>query len=853
MLLPEDEHSGTLMAMIPRRSADFAAGTMFACPILVNSLIQDVRFAFRMLLRMRGLAIVATLTLGIGIAATTTMFSVAYAVLLRPLPFERPNELAMLYVTLTTPRDGTRRVRWSFAESQKLPSAAGSFESLGTFTTATLNLTGTGDAEQLDGEVASPGYFQVLRVAAARGRTFGTDDERSAVALISDGLWRRRFGSDPAIVGRSIGLNDVPLTILGVLPERFAGLSGRAQVWLPPAMAAQLIYRGYLTTPQHFINVVGRLRRGTTVAHADAELGAIARRIVTAEESAGPAATWSATVWSLAAAHVDAAAGRLVLVLLAAVGCVLLITCVNIASLLLARGSSRRREIAVRLAIGSGRWRVIRQLLTESVVLALVGGGVAMILTMWAVDLIAGPVTIASPGNGYLQLGAFAKPTLDVTVMVFALGATFVTGIVFGLMPALEISRANLANALKEDTRSGSGRHHRVLSALVVSELALAVLLLAVAGLLIRSFAQMQDLRTGFVPDGVVAFLVAPPASRYEPADGPAIVERLLTAVEHVPGVAAAAVNRCAPFDTRCARTTVFFPERPTPMAAAPTVGRHYVSAGYFRALGIPLRAGRGLRDDDREGRPPVAVVNETAARRFWPDENPIGKRVWFGPGTGFTGAARPLEIVGVVGDVKYGGVDDPVLPDFYTSYRQFTYPDTMIIVKTAQPMGSIVPALRAAVAGVDPGLPVYDVRTLDDRVDAALSRPRLAATVIGAFALSALLLAAIGVYGVMAYAVTSRRREIGIRVALGADRGDVVALVLGQGARLTAAGVAIGLAVSVAAARVIRTLLFGIAPTDPAVFGLTVMVIIGVALAAALVPARRASTIDPMTVLRTE
>jgi putative ABC transport system permease protein len=835
-----------------RRSGNPARGTMFACPIPMDALAQDLRFAFRMLLRMRSLAIVATLTLGIGIAATTTMFSVAYAVLLRPLPFERPNELAMLYVTVTTPRDGTQRRRWSFAEAQTLPSAVDSFESLGTFTTTTLNLTGPGDAEQVDGEVASAGYFQVLRVAAERGRTFETGDERGAVAVISDRLWRRRFGSDPAVVGRSIGINDMPLTILGVLPDRFAGLSGRAEVWFPPAMAAQLTYRDYLTTPQHFINVVARLRHGTTVARADAELAAVARRIVEAEPSEG-GATWGATVWSVAAAHVDAATGRLALVLLAAVGCVLLITCVNIASLLLARGSSRRREIAVRLAIGSGRWRVIRQMLTESVVLALVGGGVAVILTMWSVDLIAAPVTIASSRNGYLQLGAFARPTLDLPVMLFALGATFVTGILFGLMPALEISRPNLTNALKEDTRSGSGRHHRVLSALVVSELALAVLLLAVAGLLIRSFAQMQELRAGFVPDGVVAFLVAPPASRYEPADGPKIVERLLTAVQRVPGVAAAAVNRCAPFDTRCARTIVFFPERPGPATAAPTVGRHYVSADYFRALGIPLHAGRGLRDDDRQGRPPVAVVNETAARRFWPDENPIGKRVWFGSGSGFTDPGRPVEIVGVVGDVKYGAVDDAVLPDFYTSYLQFTYPDTMIIVKTAQPLGSIVPSLRAAVAGVDPGLPVYDVRTLDDRVAAALSRPRLAATVIGAFALSALLLAAIGVYGVMAYAVTSRRREIGIRVALGADRRDVVALVLGQGARLTAAGVAIGLAVAVAAARVIRTLLFGVAPTDPAVLGLTVMVMIGVALAAALVPARRASAIDPMTVLRTE
>jgi putative ABC transport system permease protein len=817
-------------------------------------MIQDLRFAVRTLARMRGLTVVATITLGLGIAATATMFSVAYAVLLRPLPFDRPGELAMLYVKRTTPRDGTQRVRWSFPETQALPSVVTSFESLGSFTTATVNLTGGSDAaEQVDAEVASAGYFRVLRVTPVDGRTFQETEERETVAIISNGLWRRRFGSDPSIAGRSIYLNDAPLTVVGVMPEGFAGLSGRADVWFLPAMAARLTYRDYLTTPQHFINVVVRLRPGVPLRRAEAELAAAAPRLVRPEETAGRSATWSATALSLAAAHVDQAVGRLTLVLFAAVACVLLVTCVNIACLLLARGSSRRREIAVRLAIGSSRWRVVRQLLTESLILAAGGGAVAIVMTTWAIALVSAPATIASARNSYMQLGAFARPAVDHTVLLFTLALTFVTSVLFGLVPSLEISRPDLVTALKEDSRSGGARHQRVLSALVVTELALSVLLLGVAGLLLRSFAEMQDQRSGFVSDGVVAFLVSPPASRYAAREGPRVVERLLTAVQRVPGVSSATVNRCVPFDTRCARTTVFFPGRSTSPTAAPMVGRHYVSADYFRTLGIPLDAGRSLRDDDREGRPAVAVVNQTAAHRLWPGESAIGKHVWFGGGTGFTDAAQPVEIVGVVGDVKYGLPDDPVMPEFYTSYLQFTYPDTMIIVKSAQAITPIVPALRAAVASVDPGIAVYDVRTLDERTAAALSRPRLTATLLSAFAAAALLLAAIGVYGVMAYVVASRRRELGIRLALGAGRADVISLVLAQGVRLAAAGAAIGLVAAIVAARLVRTLLVGVGPGDPAVLGLTLTVMIVVALTAAFLPARRAGATDPAAVLRAE
>lgn len=819
---------------------------------------SDLRLAFRQLRRTPAVTLTIVAILAVGIGATTTMISVAYAALVRPLPFPERGRLATLYVTRTTPRDGLQRTRWSRREIEDLVREASSFEAIGSYSFAGVNLTTGGEPERIDAEVASPGYFQVLGVAAQQGRTFLPDEDRTPgghpVALVSARLWHRRFASDPNLVGRAIGIEGLPLTVVGILPEGFGGLSGRADVWIPPTMAPQLTYEGYLTTPQHFISVIGRLAPGVSFESADAELRGLAGRVIHPEPDESPSTTWGAKVRPLASARIDPSVRRSIGALLGAVACLLLVTCVNVAGLLLMRTRTRRRELAIRLAIGAGRFRLLRLLLSESLLVALAGGGLGTLLARWGIVLIGAPAVVASGRTGYGRFAGFDAPTLDLPVLLMTLLVVLGTSIVAGIGPVLELPGRDVSRSLGNDQRSGAGRgRRRYLAGLVAAESALAVVLLVGSGLLIRSFASMQRLRAGFSTDHVLTFWVAPPTSPYGSADGPAIVERLLTRVQQVPGVTSAAVNRCAPMETRCARTTVFFPGRPVNSDTAPIVGRHYVSADYFRTLGIPLRSGRALTDADRRGRPPVTVISETAARRFWPGENPIGRHVWFGSAAGFMNPADPVAIVGIVGDVKYGGPTDPMLPDFYTSYLQFTYPDTLFFVKSPTSPAALTPALRRAVASVEPGLPIYDVRSLDHRTDDALARPRLDATALGTFALVALALATIGVYSMTAYSVTSRRRELALRLALGADRPRLVRRTLAEAARLVAVGAGVGLCLSLVAARMLRGLLFGVAPADPATLMAAALLTIAAASLAALRPAWRAGATDPMTVLRME
>src|SRR5262245_12983540 len=567
---------------------------------MMNTITQDLRQAFRALVRLRAPGVLALATLALGIGATTSMFGVVDASLLRPPPFVEPDRLVMISQTRTTPRDGTNRLRWSFSNIAELKRSVPSLEGIASITGPVFSISGRGDAEQIGAEIVSLEYFRVMRVSPIAGRVFtaGESARADAVVLVSARLWRERFASGAGLVGQTVRVNDVAVTIIGILPDGFAGLTGKADLWISPPMSTHLAYAEYLTTPQHFISAVARLKEGATLAQANTELASISAGL--GDQASAPAATWSAAAVPVSDARVDATVRSSALVLLAAAACVLVIACVNIASLLLARARTRRREIAIRLAIGSSRGRLVRLLLTEGFVMAVIAGIAGTVLAAWGLLVMAriAPAVIPTSRNDYGVFAAYAAQ-LDGRVLLFALLMSVATTWLFALAPAWSASGTDLTTALKDEDRS-SGRASRALGVFVVAETALAVLLVIGATLLIESFARIQNRRTGYSADKVVTFWVRPPTSRYNyPADGPAIIERILARVQAVPGVASATVNRCTPF-TGCSRSVAFFPGQPIDPTNAPGVGRHYVSSDYFRTLGIRLIAGRPLTPADR-------------------------------------------------------------------------------------------------------------------------------------------------------------------------------------------------------------------------------------------------------------
>jgi putative ABC transport system permease protein len=800
-----------------------------------------------------GTSVTAALMLAFGIAAATTTFSATYAALLRPMPFDEPHRLLYLHTTRQTERDGLVLTRWSPAGAAAVRRAAQSFEASAIYTRSSVGLSGNGDAAQIDAEVISSGYLETMRVRPALGRGFTDAEDAPAhpVALIGDRLWRQRYSADPAALGRTVAVNGVPLTIVGVMPAAFTGVSGQAMLWFPTGMAPQLTYREYLTTPQRFLNVVARLRPGVTLEQAQAELAVLGPQLPDVDPSAS-AGQWSATAVPLARARIDAGQRRSVLLLLAGGGCVLLVTCVNVALLLLARARARRGEMAIRLALGASRRRLVRQLLGESARLAAAGAVLGILLTAagiaWLRD--AAPAVLPSPQNNYGQIGGFSSPGVDGVILAFVLLLAALTTILFGVAPAISASRTDPAEALAGSSRAITGRGRgRGLQAMIVVQIAVAVLVSCGALLLVRTVAHLQAARSGFDTQAVT-FWINAPASRYQDSEGPAVVERMLTRLSAIPGVVDAAVNRCTPYGSSCARTIVSFADRPNTRGREPVVGRHYVSSRYFAALGIQLRRGRLLTGDDRLGRPPVTVINETAAKRFWPNEDPVGKRVWFGSAAGFDDPARPVEIVGVVADVKYWPLNDAIGPDFYTSYLQFTYPSSMYLVK-ARDVATVLPAVRRAVAEIDPTLPIYDVQLVGERVAEAVARPRFTATVSALFAAATALLAAMGIFGVMAYSVSMRRDELALRLALGGTPGRLRRMVLAQAARLTILGSVIAFTAGLWLLGSLRGMLYGITPTDPFVIAAAIGGMGVIALLAAAAPAWRASATDPMTILR--
>lgn len=824
----------------------------------------DFRYALRGLARRPAFAAFAIGTLAIGIGASTALFSLADAALLRPPPFPAADRLDELYLTSRASGHGITRMRWSYGRYEMLHRLASSYSAMAAYGPYELNLAGSQAPERVAAEAVSASYFNTLGVAPHAGRTFLSSEDSvggpSAVAVMGVDLWTSRFGADPAIIGRSVRVNGVDMTVVGIMPRGFHGLTGRAEMWVPSAMVTQLSYADYHTTNQDFISVIGRRAPGVPLVRARAELAVLGVRIERVLPSDTDVPTvFGATAVPLADVRIDPAYRRAILVLLMAVLLLLLLTCTNVAGLELARNVGRAREIAVRLAIGADRARVVRMLLTETAAIALAGGVAGAVIATWAPHLIRLPGDIAGPGNLYGQLGSFAAPRLTVAVLAFAVVMVGAATLSAGLLPALAATRGDLSSALRQG-RGGAGQGPRrgrrnIRSMLVVGEVALALVLSAGAMLALGAVRRLERIPLGIEPARVLTFRIAPSDVRYPPAAAPALVEHVLAAVSAVPGVEAATVDACAPLGMRCANSTLYVIGRPAPPPGlAPEVLRHYVGPDHFRTLGVPIVLGRAFTSADRAGRPRVAIINETAARRFWPGTDPIGQRVWFGGGSSFDRPDSSAEIVGVAGDVPYGAsTGTSMLPSFYTPYLQFTYAERMVMVRTRGDPGRLAPALRAAVASVDPGLAAFDVRELTDRMGDAWARPAFTGRVLTAFAVLAAALAAAGIYGIAMQSVRQRERELGIRVALGASAGRIARLVLGETMVLAGMGVAAGLIGAVAVFRMMHAALADLGPPNRVLLGAVTLAMAAMALLASWLPARRAARSDPAVTMRAE
>jgi putative ABC transport system permease protein len=823
---------------------------------------MSLRATLRSLARTRALSLAVIAMLGIGVAALTTTFAIVNAALFREPPFDDAARLALLFIVRDD--NGTpRRERWSYARSELLRESQRGFEDVARYSPVTLTLAGDADPETISGERVSAAYFRVVRIQPALGRLFGEaeDDAQqpTPVAILGHSLWRRRFAADPSVIGRPIRLNGVLLTIIGVLPEGFRGLSGAAEVWMPATMSSRLAYAEYATTNQNFISVVGRLRPDVTLAAARNELAVLGASINRALPSnpQRPDERVSATAITLNEARVDRTVKRSLFVLLGAVILLQLLACANVANLLLGRAATRRRESAVRLALGSSAARLFRGHLIESVVLAGVGGLLGVALAWWATGVVAPPTNMWAPRNFYGSLAAFDAPSFGSVELVFGLAVAAVTALLVAIPPASSTLQLDVANGIKAGSRGLSGgaitlRRPSARGFIVAVEAALAMLLVVAAALLIDSFRRMRQAELGIDASQLLTFWVIPSEVKVPPAAAPAFITRLLDRVAAVPGVTGVTVDGGAPV-SGTASSVLHIAGRPT-ATQPPPVLRHYVAPGHFRTLGIPLLRGRAFSSTDVAGAPKVTVISEGAARKFWPNEDPIGRRVWFGGGSSFNSPDSSAEIVGIVGDVVYAPLDQqPNRASFYTPYMQFTYASRMVYVRTERDPLSLVAEIRQALTNVDPDLSMRDVQSLEQLVSGSWARHRFDAVLFGGFGITALSLAASGIFAVLAFMVGTRTREFGLRVALGARPASVIALVLREGMGFPALGLVIGAAAALASTRVLASSLYGITPLEPKVFAGTALLLLAVAVAACLVPAWRATRVHPMEALRAD
>jgi len=814
----------------------------------MTNLFQDLRYGVRMLVKSPGFTAVAVLTLALGIGANTAIFSVVNAVLLRPLPFPDPDGIVRVV---------SFRLRDSVGDNASYPDFLDwraqnhVFEHMAAFETGEFTITGRGEAAHLSGAVVSADLFPLLGVRPLLGRAFLPEEDKpnavngSDAVILSHCLWQQRFGGDSSVIGQTVQLDNKICTIVGVMPADFQfPIQGEpVELWTTIArdnengeksMAAQ---RG-----AHYLDVLARLKPGVSSAQAQAEMSTItnalnkeypenfprgARIVPELEQMTGSARP---ALW----------------VLLGAVGCVLLIACANVANLLMARATARHQEMAIRGALGAGRTRLVRQLLTESIALASVGGAFGMLLALWGTDVLVRLIPVDIPRLTDIHL--------DGRVLIFTVVLSLLTGLLFGSAPALQVAKSNLTESLKEGGRGSAGGtyRNRVRGALVVTEVAVATLLLVGAGLLIKSFLRLQRVDPGFDPHHALVFNLDLP-SKYSAARMVDFYQELVAREGRLPGVQSASAVLPLPLSGDDVATGLDIEGRPVAQANRPRTEYTWAVPGYFHTLGIPLLQGRDFSAQDDLKANPVVIVSQTLARQFFPNQNPIGKRLKAGIGNGYKDGPPMREIVGVVADVKDNGLGVEAMAQVYVPLAQSPTDSMNIVLRTEVEPQSLVGAARKEVAGMDKDLSIYGVKTLDQYVATSVAPHQFFGLLLGIFAGIALLLAAVGLYGVIAYSVTQRTHEIGVRIALGAEPRDVLRMVVQHGLVLTSIGLVVGLAGALALTRYLAGLLYSVRPTDPAIFAAVAFILVAVAFGAAFIPARRATKVDPMVALRYE
>jgi predicted permease len=816
----------------------------------LETLWQDLRFAVRMLRKSPGFAAVVVLTLALGIGANTTIFSVTNALLLRPpAGIDQPDQLVLLFRRFTHNRV---EMNVSYPNFNDWRDQNQVLSGLAAYKTIWLGLSAEGGSGRVQGAMVSGNYFDVLRVRPALGRTFLPDEDRipgaDPVAVVSYGLWQRRFGSDPGTVGREIRINGHAFTVVGVAPRGFKGtvVGESPEIWVPMMMERQVTpqdWQGWMGKRNwSMIQVIGRLRPGVSLEHAQANMDTVARQLEHAypkeNKGVGIALLPRITLYPWDRAKVVEFGALLT----AVVGLVLLIACANVANLLLARAATRQKEIALRLTLGASRARVIYQLVTESVLLALMGGALGLLLANWAAHILSKVTASAT----FLPVSDFSP---DGRVLSFTVLLSFLTGVVFGLAPAWQASSVDPAPALKEAALTLGSPRSWLQGVLVIAQVAMSLVLLTGAGLLVRTLRNYLAVNPGFEMNNILDVSLDLHLANYTETEGRLFSQRLLEGVRALPGVESASLADCAPIACGTGSTTVLdygqgriLGEFDLPVSLV------IATPGYFRTLGIRLVAGRDFTDRDTPQGPRVTIINETMAKRLWPGENAVGKRF------ATSQSGRPyFQVVGVAKDARLEALrETPALAMFAPLTQDYQTSVTLLVRTATDPMG-LLPAIRGEIQSLDKNLPVFDVTTLRAAVATTLDQEKLYAMLIGSFALVALVLAVSGIYGVISYSVARRTHEIGIRMALGAERSDVLKLVIGQGMLLTVSGLAAGLPAALGLARLLRSLLYGVDPNDATTFVLGALALWSVALLASYIPARRATKVDPIVALRYE